>query len=140
MVFMRKISFKLRVMRLYRVESLYVFLLRFCNKGNKEEVRSAPMQGRPPTARPRPRLARKGLRIWARWITASPQGGRLLGGARKWWPQVASPQAATRGAAARGNRQRPTHKGLPPVGMTTTAQMLQEGLGHPFEKRTILPL
>ncbi|RWW60613.1 hypothetical protein BHE74_00032389 [Ensete ventricosum] len=44
-VFVRKIGFKLRVMRLNRVESFYAFLLHFCSEGSKEE-------GRPATASP----------------------------------------------------------------------------------------
>ncbi|RZS28739.1 hypothetical protein BHM03_00062391, partial [Ensete ventricosum] len=43
-VFVRKIDFKLRVMRLNRVESFYAFLLHFCSEGNEE--------GRPATASP----------------------------------------------------------------------------------------
>ncbi|RWV80663.1 hypothetical protein BHE74_00058904 [Ensete ventricosum] len=42
-VFMRKISFKLRVMRLNRIESFYAFLLRFCSERNEK--------GRPAMAR-----------------------------------------------------------------------------------------
>ncbi|RRT32054.1 hypothetical protein B296_00057093 [Ensete ventricosum] len=37
MIFVRKIGFKLRVMRLYRIELFYVFLLHFRSKGSKEE-------------------------------------------------------------------------------------------------------
>ncbi|RRT85879.1 hypothetical protein B296_00003194 [Ensete ventricosum] len=44
-VFMRKIGFKLRVMRLNHVESFYAFLLYFCNEGSVEE-------GWPATASP----------------------------------------------------------------------------------------
>ncbi|RRT68347.1 hypothetical protein B296_00012516 [Ensete ventricosum] len=49
-VFIRKIDFKLCVMRLYRVESFYVFLLHFRSKGSEEE-------GRPATASPHAGLA-----------------------------------------------------------------------------------
>ncbi|RWW25164.1 hypothetical protein GW17_00010509 [Ensete ventricosum] len=45
-VFMRKIGFKLRVMRLNHVESFYVFLLHFRSKHSEEE------DGRPATTRP----------------------------------------------------------------------------------------
>ncbi|RWW02029.1 hypothetical protein GW17_00034899 [Ensete ventricosum] len=38
-VFIRKIGFKLRVMRLNRVESFYTFLLYFHSKGSEEEGR-----------------------------------------------------------------------------------------------------
>ncbi|RWV85222.1 hypothetical protein GW17_00053002 [Ensete ventricosum] len=63
-VFMRKIGFKLYVIRLYRVESFYVFLLRFRREGSEEEGRQprpTPLQGRPPTARPQPRPPARGL-------------------------------------------------------------------------------
>ncbi|RWV76791.1 hypothetical protein GW17_00062486 [Ensete ventricosum] len=63
-IFVQKISFKLRVMRLNRVESFYAFLLHFYSKGNEEEGRPAtasPMYGRPPMARPRPRPPCKGV-------------------------------------------------------------------------------
>ncbi|RRT66041.1 hypothetical protein B296_00005844 [Ensete ventricosum] len=62
-VFVRKIDFKLRVMRLNRVELFYTFLLYFSSEGSEEERRpttATPMQGRPPTARPRPRPPCKG--------------------------------------------------------------------------------
>ncbi|RWW60882.1 hypothetical protein BHE74_00032082 [Ensete ventricosum] len=49
-VFVRKIDFKLRVMRLNRVESFYAFLLRFRSEGSEEE-------GRPATASPHARPA-----------------------------------------------------------------------------------
>ncbi|RWW41354.1 hypothetical protein BHE74_00053160 [Ensete ventricosum] len=62
-VFVRKIGFKLRVMRLYRVESFYAFLLRFRSEGNEEE-------GRPATTRPHARPATDGQAA----AKASPQG------------------------------------------------------------------
>ncbi|RWV83975.1 hypothetical protein GW17_00054355, partial [Ensete ventricosum] len=40
-VFVRKIDFKLRVMRLNRVKLFYTFLLRFRNEGSEEERRPA---------------------------------------------------------------------------------------------------
>ncbi|RWV85661.1 hypothetical protein GW17_00052531 [Ensete ventricosum] len=83
-VFVRKIGFKLRVMRLNRVESLYVFLLRFRSEGS-EEGRPALMQGWLATARPRPR---------------PPARGR---------PPVGV--AARRGGACKHDRLWPAHKG-----------------------------
>ncbi|RWV89883.1 hypothetical protein GW17_00047948 [Ensete ventricosum] len=65
---------------------------------------SAPMQGRPPTARPQPRPA-QGQQPPA---VRRPQRGRLQGDARKWRSPAANPQGATardalaRGAAAHG--------------------------------------
>ncbi|RWW12147.1 hypothetical protein GW17_00024199 [Ensete ventricosum] len=89
------------------------------------QPRPAPMQGRPPTARPRPRLAPmqgRRLRAWRAvaslqerqpLIAGCPQRGRLQGGTRRWRPLVASPQgAAARSQVARGDRQRPA---LPPA-------------------------
>ncbi|RWW61533.1 hypothetical protein BHE74_00031403 [Ensete ventricosum] len=46
-VFVRKISFKLRVMRLNRIELFYAFLLCFCNKRSKD--RGQPAMARPST-------------------------------------------------------------------------------------------
>ncbi|RWW25468.1 hypothetical protein GW17_00010190 [Ensete ventricosum] len=52
-VFMQKIGFKLRVMRLNRVKSFYAFLLRFCSKRSEEEDGLLGLlQGRPTTAWP----------------------------------------------------------------------------------------
>ncbi|RWW23102.1 hypothetical protein GW17_00012674 [Ensete ventricosum] len=52
-VFIRKIGFKLRVMRLNRVESFYAFLLHFRNEGSEEE-------GWPATTSPHTRPATHG--------------------------------------------------------------------------------
>ncbi|RWV77436.1 hypothetical protein GW17_00061734 [Ensete ventricosum] len=48
-VFVRKIGFKLRVIRLYRVESFYAFFLRFRSEGSEEEGQLATAN---PYARP----------------------------------------------------------------------------------------
>ncbi|RRT62600.1 hypothetical protein B296_00022511 [Ensete ventricosum] len=95
MVFMRKISFKLHVMRLNSIESFYVFLLRFYSEGNEE--------GRPTTARPQPRLA----------------GGRLRLGLAPLSTGTASCDQPAGVAAARGHSrmQRDARKGLPPTGV-----------------------
>ncbi|RWW81725.1 hypothetical protein BHE74_00009856 [Ensete ventricosum] len=45
-IFVRKIGFRLRVMRLNHVESFYAFLLRFHSEGNKEEGQQG--MARPP--------------------------------------------------------------------------------------------
>ncbi|RWV85164.1 hypothetical protein BHE74_00048903 [Ensete ventricosum] len=68
-VFVRKIGFKLRAMRLNCVESFYAFLLRFRSEGNKE----VGQQGiaRPPT-RGRPTAAKAPLRRCDR-----PRPGRM---------------------------------------------------------------
>ncbi|RRT31591.1 hypothetical protein B296_00052952 [Ensete ventricosum] len=122
--FMRQIGFKLRVMRLYRIESFYALLLGFRSEGaashnqppcRASHPRPAPMQGQPPTARPKPRppplvvAARKG---------SSPQGLSSL-----------------QGAAARGQPCR-LRRGNDNGGVEGD----KERLGRPFEKRMILPL
>ncbi|RZS00246.1 hypothetical protein BHM03_00029911 [Ensete ventricosum] len=98
-VFVRKIGFKLRVMRLNRVESFYVFLLHFRSEGNEEEGRpttASPMQDRQPTARPQLRPpARGGVRLRSR---PARKGGQRM--------------------PTRSCRPRPT---LPPVGEATPA-------------------
>ncbi|RRT31917.1 hypothetical protein B296_00056686 [Ensete ventricosum] len=58
-IFVRKIGFKLRVIRLNRVESFYALLLHFHSEGSEEE-------GRPTTARPWPGPARMGGSRWLR--------------------------------------------------------------------------
>ncbi|RWV77067.1 hypothetical protein GW17_00062161 [Ensete ventricosum] len=70
-VFVRKIGFKLRVMRLNRVESFYAFLLHFCSEGSKEEGRLATASPHVGPARPRPRPPTRG---WATAARAIPQG------------------------------------------------------------------
>ncbi|RZR75532.1 hypothetical protein BHM03_00060334 [Ensete ventricosum] len=54
-VFVRKIGFKLCVMRLNRVESFYVFLRHFRSEGNEEEeqpgMAQPPTRGRPAAAK-----------------------------------------------------------------------------------------
>ncbi|RRT41995.1 hypothetical protein B296_00019060, partial [Ensete ventricosum] len=77
-VFKQKIGFKLRVMRLNRVELFYAFLLRCCSKRSEE--------GRPATAR------------------ASAGGGRLWPGALQEWLHMT--RAACKGSHPQGgNRQ-----------------------------------
>ncbi|RWV78967.1 hypothetical protein GW17_00059972 [Ensete ventricosum] len=145
-VFVRMIGFKLRVMRLNRVESFNAFLLRFCNEGNKEEGQ----QG----------MARPPARGWSAVAKAPLQRGDRLrlgplqraaankGSSRpRARPTAASPQgAAARGAPARCDRQWPARKGgRPLVGHLSSAKGSRRlrrarGLGHPFEKRMILPL
>ncbi|RZS13865.1 hypothetical protein BHM03_00045490 [Ensete ventricosum] len=145
-------------MRLNYVESFYAFLLCFRSEGSEEE-------GWPATASPhagsathgqvvakalqggnrlRPGLARKGGRRRSRGqhpagATAAHghtclhhdahKGGRLQG-AREGLPQAGLWRRRARAAAA--------YAGAAVVAATT--QMEQEGLGHPFKKRTILPL
>ncbi|RWW05086.1 hypothetical protein GW17_00031660 [Ensete ventricosum] len=152
-VFMRKIGFKLCVMRLYRVESFYVFLLYFHNKGSEEE-------GRPPAGA----ATRRGGTCWHGGLRPDRKGGsHLQRGAHK--------GAGCRAAWASRGRRRPARKRLPLMarsqgaaahvaparGATTSDQPTrgcrlrrgsggsdgvegEEGLGHPLEKRKILRL
>ncbi|RZR90589.1 hypothetical protein BHM03_00018504 [Ensete ventricosum] len=167
-VFMRKIGFKLRVMRSNRAESFYAFLLHFCNESSVEE-------GWPATASPHAGPATHGqaaAKAPNKGATGCDQGqpAREVGAARRGSsrPQGRQPPAGTPAcsmAPAMGCRPR---LALPPVGAaaltvgvaalwhggcrqaravvacarvaTAVAQMGQEGLGHPFEKRMILPL
>ncbi|RWW18983.1 hypothetical protein GW17_00016998 [Ensete ventricosum] len=101
-VFMRKIGFKLHVMRLNHVESFYMFLLRFRSKGSEKEGRPAPIQGWLPTTRPWPGPARKGgrHRSWGQ----QPAGAAiahghtsLQRGARRGLPPMTNPTASHRG-------------------------------------------
>ncbi|RWV91930.1 hypothetical protein GW17_00045741 [Ensete ventricosum] len=92
-VFVRKIGFKLRVMRLYRVESFYTFLLRFRSKGSEEEGRPAttsPHAGPATHNQAAAKASPQGWRLWARRARLPPaahlQGGR---------PLATSPQGAT---------------------------------------------
>ncbi|RZS14568.1 hypothetical protein BHM03_00046280 [Ensete ventricosum] len=112
-VFVRKISFKLRVMRLNRVESFYAFLLRFRSegspcKGQPGMVTASPLAGaadnsQGPTARGRLAVARpptKGDR---------PQGQQSLAGTTGCGQPAASRGGhplARQPSPAQGQRQR----------------------------------
>ncbi|RWW07759.1 hypothetical protein GW17_00028843 [Ensete ventricosum] len=102
-VFVRKISFKLHVMRLNHIELFYVFLLRFRSKHSEEE------EGRPATAKASPQGVAAAHRVstsqgWRLRAEASPamaaayreQGGWLQG-ACKGLPPMASPTASRGG-------------------------------------------
>ncbi|RZS15580.1 hypothetical protein BHM03_00047441 [Ensete ventricosum] len=103
------IGFKLRVMRLNRVESFYMFLLRFRNEGSEEQGRPATASphaglathGQPPCRAGHPRPGRvQDLPAAAR---ASPQGG----------PAAPAGAVARRGDA--GKHECSARKGLPPA-------------------------
>ncbi|RZR86864.1 hypothetical protein BHM03_00014139, partial [Ensete ventricosum] len=128
---------------------------------------SAPMQGWPPTARPRPRplqvggwlqpgLARKGRRLRAE---ALPMGAAIARGYDRLWP--ARGHSRLQRDARKGGRLQGARKGLPLAASldanrgssgcqraravvacvgAAAAQRGKEGLGHPLEKRMILPL
>ncbi|RWV78750.1 hypothetical protein GW17_00060234 [Ensete ventricosum] len=117
-VFVQKIGFKLRVMRLYHIGSFYAFLLHFYSESSEK--------GRPATASPHVGPATHGqaaakapLPAPARgrptMARASPQGATLAGTAGySHWQRGASKGAGCR-APARGCRPWPA---LPPVGAT----------------------
>ncbi|RWV95710.1 hypothetical protein GW17_00041646 [Ensete ventricosum] len=107
MVFVRKISFKLRVMRLNRIKSFYAFLLRFCRKRSEERG------GWP---RPKPLVVavaskRGRSRAWLALVGVGNAHGqaRLLAGA-----------APTQGDVARSlTRATPPARKVPPEGSST---------------------
>ncbi|RWV83952.1 hypothetical protein GW17_00054382 [Ensete ventricosum] len=141
-IFVRKIGFKLCMMRLNRIESFYVFLLYFCNKRSKD-------RGQSTTARlsagvvGHSQAPYKGGRPWLGHLQGGgpPRLGHLQGGDRLWPrpPAKGRPTAAkapykgvvgcyqgqpARATIARGHshlqpgarkerRQRPAHKGRP---------------------------
>ncbi|RZS25786.1 hypothetical protein BHM03_00059046 [Ensete ventricosum] len=116
-VFMRKIGFKLRVMRLNRVECFYAFVLHFRSEGSEEE-------GRPATARASP----QGQRLRARRATASPaasRGGDVVG-------RRGGCPLARRLRVGQGRRRLRRGSG-------DGAEGEKGKLGFPFVKRTILP-
>ncbi|RRT67181.1 hypothetical protein B296_00025698 [Ensete ventricosum] len=139
-VFVQKITFKLRVMRLNRVESFYPFLLRFRSEGNKEEGQQG--MARLPIRR---RLAAAKVPL--------QRGGRLRPGPLQGAAtrKGSSPQGVTTHRGSSRPRGRPVTgcKGRLPeaspaacAGAAATAAQrgAKRGLGHPFEKRMILPL
>ncbi|RWV80138.1 hypothetical protein GW17_00058624 [Ensete ventricosum] len=124
-VFMRKIGFKLCMMRLNRVESFYIFVLRFRSEGNEEEGQQG--MARPP-ARGRPIAAKaplqRGRRLRpgplqgtiARRGSSSQGAGTRSGSSRPWSrPAATSPQGAARDAPARDDRPWPCRKGQLPA-------------------------
>ncbi|RWV96330.1 hypothetical protein GW17_00040973 [Ensete ventricosum] len=161
-VFVRKIGFKLRVMRLKRVESFYVFLLCFCSEGSEE--------GRLATGSPHAGPATHGQAGCKGQLATSkaPYKGAASHGQS---PLQGKPPAgavahghgwrlrapAARAASCKGDRWQeqlprkaaPLAREVPPEG--TVSPPVQgsggtggadgaRGLGHPFRKRMILPL
>ncbi|RZS20431.1 hypothetical protein BHM03_00052945 [Ensete ventricosum] len=88
-------------MRLNRVESFYMFLLRFRSEGNEEEGQQG--MARPPT-RGRPTTAKAPLQRGGRLRLGPLQGATAHEGS--------SPQGV---ATRRYDRLRPARKGLPPT-------------------------
>ncbi|RWV87823.1 hypothetical protein GW17_00050144 [Ensete ventricosum] len=86
-VFMRKVGFKLRVMRLNHVESFYTFLLHFYGKRSEERAQLA-------MARPSTGVAGYGLATWLPLVGA-PAGATPMEGA-----------ARVRGTDHKGNSSR----------------------------------
>ncbi|RWW69172.1 hypothetical protein BHE74_00023254 [Ensete ventricosum] len=68
------------------------------------------------------------------------RNGDRLQGACKGLSPAASPAASKGDGADRRGGYRRARAAAACAGPATAAQMGQEGLGHPFEKRTILPL
>ncbi|RWV78691.1 hypothetical protein GW17_00060292 [Ensete ventricosum] len=110
------------------------------------QPRPAPMQGRPPTARAIPQgrsmplagaAARRGDACGnTRLQRDARKGGRLQGACKGLLPATNSGHPLVGGC--RWARVATAYVG---AAMATTAMQIgQEGLGHPFEKRMILPL
>ncbi|RWV87360.1 hypothetical protein BHE74_00052374 [Ensete ventricosum] len=114
-VFVWKIGFNLRMMRLNRVESFYAFFLRFRSEGNKEE-------GWPATASPHVGLATHGQ---AAAGCGQGQLAREVGAARK---------GGTCCSTLKGGRVYGVRKGLPPVASPTASRGgdVDRRGGHPL--------
>ncbi|RWV84941.1 hypothetical protein GW17_00053308 [Ensete ventricosum] len=82
-VFIRKIGFKLRVMRLNRVESFYVLLLHFRSKGSEE--RGWPVTARPPAGAASHGLATPPAYRGAAPVEVPPAGVELAAGVAAPW-------------------------------------------------------
>ncbi|RZR85288.1 hypothetical protein BHM03_00012234 [Ensete ventricosum] len=116
-VFVWKIGFNLRMMRLNRVESFYAFFLRFRSEGNKEE-------GWPATASPHVGLATHGQAAagcgqgqLARVAPACMAGcGQPAGVA------VARGHTCLQCSTLKGGRVYGVRKGLPPVASPTASR------------------
>ncbi|RZR73495.1 hypothetical protein BHM03_00024978 [Ensete ventricosum] len=125
-VFVRKIGFKLRVMRLYHIESFYVFLLHFHSEGSEEE-------GRPATASPH---------VWLATARASPKGrpaaparggacGKKSRSLIAQRPQRGPAVGRSQGAAARGQPCRNQGRLRQPQGCLTLGRAAASGQGQP---------
>ncbi|RRT35060.1 hypothetical protein B296_00031267 [Ensete ventricosum] len=151
-------------MRLNRVESFYTFLLHFRNKGSEEEGRptiASPHVGPTTHGQAAARASTKGSPTAPTMGDSRPQGqqpvgdsrlqhdarkGGRLQGARKGLLPAANP-TASRGSGASRRGGRPLAGRLPACkgsrclrrGNDDGAEG-KEGLGHPLEKRMILPL
>ncbi|RWV81334.1 hypothetical protein GW17_00057260 [Ensete ventricosum] len=149
-VFVRKIGFKLRVMRLYRIELFYVFLLHFRSEGNEEEGQPAttnPHAGPATHGQAAARASPKGgLAMPARAIAdrghdrlrpAHRGGSRLQRGAHMGLPPAARVATPWRGSC---QRARATAACVGAVAAATTTAQRGKELGNPLEKITILPL
>ncbi|RWV83917.1 hypothetical protein GW17_00054414 [Ensete ventricosum] len=135
-VFMRKIGFKLRVMRLNRVESFYTFLLHFHSEGNEEE-------GRPAMVSPHARPA-----IHGQAATKDPARGRSVA-ARASLQGRPAPLAGAAAARWHTHLQRGTCKGVdcrapargcrpqgwPPLGRVVASGQGQSSPGQGQQRR-----
>ncbi|RZS25698.1 hypothetical protein BHM03_00058939 [Ensete ventricosum] len=97
---MQKIDFKLRVIRLNRVESFYAFLLRFRSEGNEEEGQQG--MARPP-ARGWLATAKAPLQMGSRLRPGPLQGATARRGTSHPWARPAAAKAPLQ----RGGRLRP---------------------------------
>ncbi|RWV77232.1 hypothetical protein GW17_00061966 [Ensete ventricosum] len=111
-VFVRKIGFKLRVMRFNRVELLYMLVAaigsesRRCLRGRGGHMHAVCMQRWLATARPPVGVAGHGLAT----CKGRPTAARPPARGSRWWPLVGM---AASDQPARASRWCPTRKGLP---------------------------
>ncbi|RWV94903.1 hypothetical protein GW17_00042520 [Ensete ventricosum] len=118
-VFIRKIGFKLRVMRLNRVESFYVFLLHFRSEGSEEEGRQAttiPYVGPATHGQAAAKAPCKGATGYGQDQPAREAGAAREGSSPQGWCLAADCRVP-----ARGCRPWPA---LPPVGATVPAAVI----------------
>ncbi|RRT37325.1 hypothetical protein B296_00016916 [Ensete ventricosum] len=119
-VFIRKIGFKLCVMRLNHVESFYAFLLRFRSEGNEEEGQQGmarpPIRGRSAIAKAPYKGAVSYGQAPYKWrpleeATAARGHDRLRPARKGLSPTTRLQGAVARSSPARGGHQRPGRKG-----------------------------
>ncbi|RWW14688.1 hypothetical protein GW17_00021513 [Ensete ventricosum] len=106
-VFVRKIGFKLYVMRLNRVESFYAFLLRFRSECREEE-------GRPATTSPHSGSAARATGCGQGPMPATAKAP-CRGSRQHVLPPVGMAGPYRGGASRRRQRPRPGRKGQPPT-------------------------
>ncbi|RRT50923.1 hypothetical protein B296_00032045 [Ensete ventricosum] len=110
----KRLVFKLRLMKLNRIESFYTFLLCFHIEGSEE-------RGQPAMARPSARAADHGHTPWVAgydqflWGQPLAKGGCATCGQATWGGCHSRPALLLVGATMPAVRVATGHKGLPPL-------------------------